>query len=574
MSHFFESFNKIQQTSHVGLLVCFGILGCGPKETVEVVKQPRPITVLKLESVQPESETRYTGSVSAWKVEDIGFEVGGRINSIAESGSDIKGPEEVGDEVLPGDSIASLDEARYKIQLSAAEARVKTATAQRNAVQNDLEKILPQQIVAAEVDLKLGTAEYNRQKDLFDQNAGTQTELDQALAGRDNAQAMLDQLIQSQDVKKADLESYESQIQEAQQAVGQANQDLSDTTLEAPFSGRIAQSYKTLGSVVQQGEAVVQLQMMNPIQVNVEVDSKTDSRLNFGDFVYAYPPDSPSQPIKAMVYETASVADPSTRTFLIQLLVMNEKMTTGLPEEFDPEQDLRTRQLTGAFQEFADASLPYYLNVNSLHKDAQGDFIFRLKDFTWKDRIGSDQTEFEVEKVYVSLGDEILRIFDVATFRQLKELGEINPEDDLFVGKLLSVNGQEIPSDTAVARLEENGKIFWVRERWQLRPGDFLDVELGEQPLIEGFYVPMDAIVKRTGSNKSSVFVLQDPGGKATVQEVFVNVFPSIQSDKLTRITPQKEGTLKEGSLIVSKGSHYLSDGETVRLTNLLEVTE
>ena len=84
----------------------------------------------------------------------------------------------------------------------------------------------------------------------------------------------------------------------------------------------------------------------------------------------------------------------------------------------------------------------------------------------------------------------------------------------------------------------------------------------------------MDAIVKLTGSNKSSVFVLQDPGGKATVQEVFVNVFPSIQSDKLTRITPQKEGTLKEGSLIVSKGSHYLSDGETVRVTNLLEVTE
>lgn len=574
MNYSFESINKLRQTSYIGLLLCIGLLGCAPKESAEVVKQPRPITVLKLESLQPESATRYTGSVSAWKVEDIGFEVGGRVNSIAETGSEIQGPEEAGDEVLPGESIAALDEARYKIQLSAAEAKVKTATAQRNAVQNDLEKILPQQIVAAEVDLKLGTAEYNRQKDLFDQNAGTQTELDQAQAARDNAQAQLDQLTQSKEVKKADLESYQSQIEEAKEAVEQAKQDLSDTTLKAPFSGRIAQSYKTLGSVVQAGEAVVQLQMMNPIQVNVEVDSKTDSRLNYGDFVYAYPPDSPSQPVKAMVYETASVADPSTRTFLVQLLVMNEKVTSGLPEVVNPKEDLRTRQLTGVFQEFADESLPYYLQVNSLHKDDKGDFVFRVKNFTWKDRIGTERSQFEVEKLYVSLGDELLKIFDVASFRQIKELGDIDPEEDLFVGKLLSINGEDIPADEAATRLEKNGKVFWVRERWQLRPGDFMDVELGEQPLVEGFYVPMDAIVKRTGSNKSSVFVLQDPEGKATVKEVFVNVFPSIQSDKLTRITPQGEGALKEGTLIVSKGAHYLSDSEPVRVTNLLEVTE
>lgn len=556
------------------LLIFASALGCQPDGGQAVIKQPRPITVLKLESIQPESSTRYTGSVSAWKVEDIGFEVGGRINSIAETGSDIKGPEEAADQLIPGEVIGTLDEARYKIQLSAAEARVKTATAQRNAVQNDLEKILPQQIVAAEVDLKLGTAEYNRQKELFDQNAGTQTELDQAQAARDNAQAKLDQLIQSREVKKAELASYESQIEEANEAVERARQDLDDTTLQAPFSGRIAQSYKTLGSVVQPGEAVVQLQMMNPIQVNVEVDSKTDSRLNYGDFVYAYPPDSPSQPIKAMVYETASVADPSTRTFLVQLLVMNEKVTTGLPKDVDPEQDLRTRQLTGAFQEFEDDSKPYYLNVNSLHQDEQGEFIFRIKNFTWDDRIGSEQTAFEVEKVYVSMSDDLLKIFDVATFRQIKELGDINPQTDLFVGKLLTVHGDELTPKEGAAKLEERGQVFWVRERWQLRPGDFLDVELGEKPLVEGFYVPMDVIVKRTGSNKSSIFVVQNPEGDAKVQEVFVKVSPSIQSDKLVRITPQEEGGLSEGSLVVSHGAHYLNEGEAVRVTNLMEVTE
>lgn len=552
-------------------------LGCSSETPVIVTKQPRPVTVLKLRTMRPQSQTRYTGSVSAWKVEDIGFEVGGRIISILEPGTEIKGAqrdEESGKTNGTGDEIARIDQARYEIQLSVSEAKVQTAKAQRDAVQTDLDKVLPQQIVAAEVDLKLKIAEYGRQKELFDNNAGTQTELDQALANRDSAVAMLSQLNETTNLKKAELQAYESQIAEALEAVERSKRDLADTTLRAPFSGRISQSYKTLGSVVQPGEAVVQLQMMNPILINVEVDSATDSRLNYGDFVYAYPPDSPDQPMKAMVYETASVADPSTRTFLIQLLILNEKVVTGLPAGSDSTNDVRTRQMTGVFQEFEDAKQPYYLNEDSIYHDEQGDFVFRIREMIADTRVGNNRTEFTVEKVNVTLGSKRLSIFDVASFRELKELGTITPHKDLFVGQILAIDGSPISREAASARLEKSLKINLVRERWQLRPGDFLDVELGEKPLVEGLYVPMDTIVKRTGSPKSSVFALHDPEGAATVREVPVQVFPTIESDKLVRIRPIEEGSLSEGSLLISKGAHYLVDGESVRATNLLEVTE
>lgn len=548
--------------------------GCQKADSGPPQARPRPVSVLKLQVEQPESATRYTGSVSAWKVEDIGFEVSGRIVSILETGTDIKGVEEQEGKTTPGAVIATLDRGRYEIQLAAAQANVKTATARRDAAKNDLEKILPQQIVAAKVDLKLGTAEYQRQQDLFDQNAGTQTELDQAIAARDSAQATLDQLEESKTVKEAEIASYEAQIQEALEAVDRATRDLNDTTLHAPFSGRIAQSYKTLGSVVQPGEPVIQLQMTNPILVNVEVDSETDARLNYGDIVQVYPPDNPSQPMKAMVYETASIADPSTRTFLVQLLVMNDKVVTGLPEEPDYKKDLRTRQLGSTFQEQEDPTKPHYIGKNALHRDEKGDFVFRVKDFTWQERVGTTRTKFEVEKVYVSLGEGQITIFDVATFRELSELGDIKPQEDMFVGTIRTINGDKLSPEEGSKRLEEEGVIHWVRERWSLRPGDFLDVELGEKPLPEGFYVPMDAVVKRIGSNKSSVFVVNNPEGDAKVKEVFVQATPSIASDKLVLIVPNQAGELSDGDLIASYGAHYLEDGEAVRVTNLLEVTE
>lgn len=573
--------DRRRKARFLGVVECCLILlilsGCSKRQQIEVVQQPRPVTVLKLVEFQPESRTRYTGTVSAWKAEDIGFEVGGRIESLVEPGTDVIGPEYIdatSDDRHPGQVIAQLGKERYEIQLQSALARVKSTEAQRDTIQNELTKILPKQIVAAEVDLKFTSAEYTRQKDLFDQNAGTRTELDQALAARDTAQAQLDQLQETLIGKKAELQAYEAQIEEAKEAVASAERDLLDTALKAPFSGRIAESYKTLGSVVQPGEAVFQLQMMNPMLINVEVDSQTDARLNYGDIVLVYPPDAMDQPSRAMVYETASVADPSTRTFLINLLMLNNKIATGLPENVDAENDLRTRELFGIFQEHENDSSPYYLNENGLYRDDQGAYIFRVKNLNGASRVRTSETEFEVEKVYVSLADDRLSIFDVASFRKLKELGDLKPKHDMFVGTLQSIAGQILPKDVASSRLEKRGKLFWVRERWQLRPGDFLDVELGEDPLERGFYVPMDAVVRSIGSTKSYLFVVNPDEEPLKVQRLEVAAFPSIDSDKLVRIVPANPDELQEGALVVEKGTHYLTDGESVRVTNLPEVSE
>lgn len=583
-------------------LVCCGCQQQKRQSTHE--QQPRPVQVLRLIWEKPVSTTRYTGSISAWKVEDIGFEVGGRIEEMLEAGTNVTGPapngrptetpqqieQELRDELqpnppeqVPGNEglqpalatvIARLNDGRYQANLRSAQARVRTSRAQREAISQELAEVLPVKIKSAELDLEIKLAGFERQRDLFNQGASTRDEYDRAQSDRETAQGLLDELKATLTVKQAELVSQEALIDEALEAVKSAERDLRDTTLLAPYSGQISKTYQTLGSVVQAGEPVVQLQMMNPIQVNVEVDSATDARYNFGDLVNAYPFDNDSPPARALVYESATVADPSTRTFLMQLLILNERMMVGMPKEFDPEKDVRTREIMALFQEQNRPGKPLFLNEKCLHRDAQGDFAFRLKDLTVEQRIGTRQSRFEVEKVYLELGEGQLNIFNIAIFRELINIESLNAEQDLFVGELQAMSREAISPEQGVERLEKRGYIHWVRERWRLRPGDFIDVELGDLPLVAGFYVPINVVVRSSGSAQSHVYVVDDPAGRSTVRRVPVEVTTSLQQDQMVRITPLNPEELSEGSLLVSSGAHYMVEGEAVRVTNLQEVSE
>lgn len=566
------------------LLVMILISGCDTgQESASAVPQPRPVTVFQLEKFQPRSSVERSGSVTSWKTETIGFEVGGRVEFMVEPGTDVRGPDVAdGKETfLPktGTVLARLDDTRFRARLASVQANLATTEAQVEAVTRELKNIIPKQIAAAEANKTLAEQRFTQQESLFNKGAATQADFDKASADLAVAIAELEQLESSSAVKEAELASAMAKVDEAKESVRQANRDLEDTILYAPFTGQVSDVMENLGSVVQGGQAALELQMMDPIEVDVQVSANEDARLLYSDVVTVVASDS-GEPSPAMVYEKASLADPSTRTFLVRLLIRNEKILEGMPSEFDANADVRTRNIWAPFRQTSGAGqVSYYVNEDALHQNEQGEyFVLRVKGVA---RGTSDHvlprlnSVLEVERLKIEPGTQRIAFLNVAVMREISDLGELDIDRDLFIGRLQNMDGTNLPLAEASAKANGLERVYFVRERWRFRPGDTVAVDMADNPLPAGFYVPMDAIIQQaSGTDSGFVVVVSGEGSSATARKIPVQIVQEDTIHGMKRVVPADSEKLNSGAFVVLSGAHFLVDGEPVRVTRTVTRTE
>lgn len=464
--------------------------------------------------------------------------------------------------ISDGTVIARLETERYDLKLSVAKAQENTAIATTTAKKSELKDVVPAQIRAAIASVTVTRTEFDRIVKLFKRGAATQAEVDRAKANLDTMQAKLDQAVALETVTAAELVSLEAQEKEAAENVLQAKKDLADTLLRSPFHGQIAKVHQIAGGYVLAGEPVVTMQMMDPISVEVAVSSQTDARLNYNDIVTVYLPDS-NEPLEAMVYEKATIADPATRTFKVTLLVRNERIEVGLPPEDRNSTTPRVRMLVRLFTETRNRVPPYYVNVDSLHQDAGGYFVYRVANATQADRSGMSDSKMRLQKVRVTPGEKRIPYLQVATMRELTDWGELDPELDLLAGTFFRRDGSKILSKDVAALLKAaDDTVPYVRERWLLRPGDIMRVDLDAETPTAGFYVPLNVILEESG--KTYVFVVETSGKATHAKRVAVNVLDVLGT--MRRIEAAGKSTFKAGTRIVADGALFLTDGEAVSI--------
>ncbi|MCA9054492.1 MAG: HlyD family efflux transporter periplasmic adaptor subunit [Planctomycetaceae bacterium] len=565
----------------VSLITNLVALGCQPPEAaVTSEPSPRPVTVMVLTTSVPSGALRSSGSVTSWKTEDIGFEVAGRIAEIIEPGRDAAGPQipPDGRGAIPasGAVLAKLDPSRYEASLATAKARVVSMQAQLQAAVREIEQVLPKRQSATAAARKLAEQEFARQKELRAGKATTEVAYDKAAADLEVAIAEEEQLTSMIAVKESERAAVAAQVAEAEELVRQAQKDLDDTTLYAPFTGQIASVFETVGGVVQSGEPVIKLQMMDPIQVDVQLSPARDALLHYNDIVTVYTPDT-REPVPAMVYEKAAIADPATRTFLLSLLIRNEQVADGLPAEFSPESDLRTRSVWGLFSRHSGDRGPFYVNEESLIKDEQGNtFVLRIRGVARRTREESSlaiPSVLPVERVPVVPSDERLSFLSAAVLRRLDDTGGLDPNSDLVVGRLRTMAGDPLTDVEAARRAKDLNQVFLVRERWRFRPGDVVEVDLADSRVTEGLYVPMNAIVLGpAGAEEGYVVSVEDaaPGALGKARRVPVRVSADESVGSLRKVIPVDDSVLAEGVPIVIGGAHYLRDGDRLRIVNTL----
>lgn len=256
------------------VLVAFLLQGCSEPPEPEVKEVSRPVKLMTLGDSALGAVREYPGTIAAVQDVELGFEVPGKLVEL---------PIIEGQKVNQGELLARLDPADYK--------------AARDAARSNRQAL---------------SAAYTRAKKIFDQGAGSQSEVDRAL--RD--------------------------IQVAQEELKKAQKALDDTALKAPFSGEVARKMVENFQNVQAKQPVVLLQDISSLEMEVTVPEQDFARAKVGlsneERTARVRPEIeisaiPDQRFPARFKSISTAADPVTRTYKVKFSFDNPPDISILP---------------------------------------------------------------------------------------------------------------------------------------------------------------------------------------------------------------------------------------------------
>ena len=235
--------------------------------------------------------------------------------------------------------------------------------------------------------------EFDRYTALVAQQSASQQELDRVEAAYRAAKARVAEVEALRATKGAQLNTTLAQVE-------QAKVNINDCKLNAPFTGQIARVHVIPGGYVFPGQAVVTLQMMDPLKVDIAISPARDARINYNDLVRVYAPTGDE--LEGYVYLKDTFADPATRTFLVTLLVRNKKIRVGVPDEMEGKGIAECRNLWKLDKPDIDGPGNYYAEVKAIHQDDQGYFVWKVENLTQDQLFEDFDPVLTVKKVRVT----------------------------------------------------------------------------------------------------------------------------------------------------------------------------
>ncbi len=254
-----------------GLTLLSAILllaGCGDREIAEEPQVARPVKTVVV-SGSDMAARQLPGMVQATNQVDLSFRVGGPLVAL-----DAK----EGQEVRKGTVLARIDPRDYEIRLNAAQA----------------------QLVKAEAD-------FSRLSALYEKEAVSVAQLDQARAARDLA---------GSDVDKA-------------------RADLADTDLRAPMNSTIGKTFVENFQEVGPSQPILSLVDLSGLEIVVNVPEiaiaqSGSDRKNVGK-LFARFDSAPGKEFPLTLLEVAAQADPATQTYAVTLAMAQPSGLTVRP---------------------------------------------------------------------------------------------------------------------------------------------------------------------------------------------------------------------------------------------------
>lgn len=301
------------------------------EEALAPAETPDPENVS--DAAAPEAEAIEDGVVRVMAKRSVAQEIGTQVRLRGEteaarqvsvvsevSGKIVSSPLRKGAFVEDGDLLCSIDPGTRESTLAEARARLAEAQARRPEVEA---RIPEAQARLVEAKARLEEAQINATaaERLSQDGFASQTRVANTEAAVQSAQAAISTAEAGVKAAEAGLDSLKASIESAQAAVTRAQTEIDRLQIKAPFTGVLETDTAELGSLLQPGGLCATVIQLDPIKVVGFVPETEVGRVEVGALAGARLSQGPD--IQAQVTFLSRSADPTTRTFRVELTVPN-----------------------------------------------------------------------------------------------------------------------------------------------------------------------------------------------------------------------------------------------------------
>ncbi len=275
----------------------------------------------------------FPGRVEASDRVTLAFQVPGLLASI---------PVKEGQAVKKGDVIAQLRQDEFASRLKALQGELDRA---RAILSGQLAGERPEQILrlesgvrAAEARLNRASTEFQRIRGMMENQVASRIEFEEAkttyLVAREEHKAAIQLLEAGTIARQEDIEAQRATVRGTEARVVEANLQLEDSTIRAPYDGVIAEVFVRANQSIRPKEPVVKFQDTNEIDIALDVpESVMTADIRRAEIVEMLAEFSGARGLRfpVRIRERAQTADPVTQTFRVRVAMQSPTEVTILP---------------------------------------------------------------------------------------------------------------------------------------------------------------------------------------------------------------------------------------------------
>jgi RND family efflux transporter MFP subunit len=302
------------------LLAALLASGCAPKAPPPA-DLARPVKTMVVSAGGEKHVRSFPGRVEASKKVELAFQVSGLL---------VKLPVKEGEKVAKGKVIAQLRKEEFRARLKSLQGQLDKAQAALRALRSgdrpEQRRRLESQLRAAEAKLANARTEFNRDRRLMRTNAVARADYERSRTAYRVAQeehrSARELLEKGTVAREEDIEAKEAEVRGLEARVVEAQVQLDDTTLRAPYDGVIARRFVENRQNVRAKQPIVKFQDVDEIDVAVDVpETFMAAHLRSADIVemLAEFSGAPGVQFPVHIKEVAQQADPKTQTFRVRV---------------------------------------------------------------------------------------------------------------------------------------------------------------------------------------------------------------------------------------------------------------
>lgn len=180
---------------------------------------------------------------------------------------------EPNDLVEEGTPLFQIEKTEFLAAVKSAEANVSSVKAELASAEAAL-GVSDARISASKAAFEVAKTELARREDLRKRDAVSQSEVDQARADYETAEAAIQGSEAAKTADEAAVINAEAKLEGAEAQLAEVRIDLERTTIVSPISGRITKTMVKRGNLVEDGTALVEIVQHDPIWANFNISER------------------------------------------------------------------------------------------------------------------------------------------------------------------------------------------------------------------------------------------------------------------------------------------------------------